>query len=134
MYVLFRHKMYDTTLCMYEVLKAGGFTNGGLNFDAKARRQSNTFEDVLLSYIAGMDAFALGLIKAYEIIEDGRIDEYVAKRYASYNEGIGKDIREGKVTLESLAAYGAELKDVMPVSGRQEYLESVLNDILFSGV
>ena len=58
----------------------------------------------------------------------------MAKRYASYNEGIGKDIREGKVTLESLAAYGAELKDVMPVSGRQEYLESVLNDILFSGV
>ena len=89
---------------------------------------------MLLSYIAGMDAFALGLIKAYEIIEDGRIDEYVAKRYASFGEGIGKDIREGKVTLESLAAYGANLKDVMPMSGRQEYLESVLNDILFSGV
>ena len=130
----FPTNVYDTTLCMYEVIKAGGFTNGGLNFDAKARRQSNTFEDVLLSYIAGMDAFALGLIKAYEIIEDGRIDEYVAKRYASYTEGIGKDIREGKVTLESLAAYGANLKDVMPMSGRQEYLESVLNDILFSGV
>ena len=130
----FPTNIYDTTLCMYEVIKAGGFVNGGLNFDAKARRQSNTFEDVLLSYIAGMDAFALGLIKAYEIIEDGRIDEFVAKRYASYNEGIGKDIREGKVTLESLAAYGASLKDVMPMSGRQEYLESVLNDILFSGV
>ena len=130
----FPTNVYDTTLCMYEVIKAGGFTNGGLNFDAKARRQSNTFEDVLLSYIAGMDAFALGLIKAYEIIEDGRIDEFVAKRYASYNEGIGKDIREGNVTLESLAAYGANLKDVMPMSGRQEYLEAVLNDILFSGV
>ena len=130
----FPTNVYDTTLCMYEVIKAGGFTNGGLNFDAKARRQSNTFEDVLLSYIAGMDAFALGLIKAYEIIEDGRIDEFVAKRYASYNEGIGKDIREGKVTLESLAAYAADLKDVTPGSGRQEYLEAVMNDILFSGV
>ena len=130
----FPTNIYDTTLCMYEVIKAGGFTNGGLNFDAKARRQSNTFEDVLLSYIAGMDAFALGLIKAYEIIEDGRIDEYVAKRYASYNEGIGKDIREGNVTLESLAAYAADLKGVMPMSGRQEYLEAVMNDILFSGV
>lgn len=129
----FPTNVYDTTLCMYEVIKAGGFTNGGLNFDAKARRQSNTFEDVLLSYIAGMDAFALGLLKAYEIIEDGRIDEYVAKRYASYNEGIGKDIREGNVTLESLAAYAADLKDIMPMSGRQEYLETVLNDILFSG-
>ena len=130
----FPTNVYDTTLCMYEVIKAGGFTNGGLNFDAKARRQSNTLEDVLLSYIAGMDAFALGLIKAYELIEDGRIDEFVSRRYASYREGIGKSMREGKETLESLAAYGASLKNVAPESGRQEYLESVLNDILFSGV
>ena len=130
----FPTNIYDTTLCMYEVIKAGGFTNGGLNFDAKARRQSNTFEDVLLSYIAGMDAFALGLIKAYQIIEDGRIDEFIANRYASYNDGIGKSIREGKETLESLAAYAAGLTDVIPASGRQEYLESVLNNILFSGV
>ena len=130
----FPTNVYDTTLCMYEVIKAGGFTNGGLNFDAKARRQSNTFEDVLLSYIAGMDAFALGLIKAYQIIEDGRIDEFVANRYASYNEGIGKSIREGKETLESLAAYAQNLEGVATASGRQEYLESVLNDILFSGV
>ena len=130
----FPTNIYDTTLCMYEVIKAGGFVNGGLNFDAKARRQSNTFEDVLLSYIAGMDAFALGLIKAYEIIEDGRIDEFIAKRYSSYNDGIGKDIRDGNVTLESLADYAAGLKNVIPESGRQEYLESVMNDILFSGV
>ncbi len=130
----FPTNVYDTTLCMYEVIKAGGFTNGGLNFDAKARRQSNTFEDVLLSYIAGMDAFALGLIKAYQIIEDGRIDEFVKTRYASYNDGIGKSIREGKETLESLAAYAQNLEGVMPMSGRQEYLEAVLNDILFSGV
>ena len=129
----FPTNIYDTTLCMYEVIKAGGFTNGGLNFDAKARRQSNTFEDVLLAYIAGMDAFALGLIKAYAIIEDGRIDKFIASRYASYNEGIGKSMREGKETLESLAAYAANLKNVIPTSGRQEYLESVMNDILFSG-
>ena len=130
----FPTNVYDTTLCMYEVIKAGGFTNGGLNFDAKARRQSNTFEDVLLSYIAGMDAFALGLIKAYAIIEDGRIDEFVAKRYDSYNHGIGKSMREGNETLESLAAYAMDLQGTLPGSGRQEYLESVMNDILFSGV
>lgn len=130
----FPTNVYETTLCMYEVIKAGGFTKGGLNFDAKARRQSNTFEDVILSYIAGMDAFALGLIKAYEIIEDGRIDEFIAGRYASYNQGIGKSIVEGKETLESLAAYANDLEGVIPASGRQEYLESVLNDILFSGV
>lgn len=129
----FPTNVYDTTFCMYEVIKAGGFTNGGLNFDAKARRQSNTFEDVLLSYIAGMDAFALGLIKAYELIDDGRIDSFIAERYSSYNDGIGKAIREGNTDLEALANYAAELEGVIPASGRQEYLESVVNDILFSG-
>lgn len=127
----FPTNVYETTACMYEVLKAGGFTNGGLNFDAKARRQSNTFEDIILSYIAGMDSFALGLIKAQAIIEDGRIDEFKKERYSSYESGIGKRIVEGKETLESLAEYAADLTDVKAQSGRQEYLENVLNDILF---
>lgn len=127
----FPTNVYETTACMYEVLKAGGFTNGGLNFDAKARRQSNTFEDIILSYIAGMDSFALGLIKAQEIIDDGRIDEFKNERYSSYKSGIGKRIVEGKETLESLAEYAAGLTDVKAQSGRQEYLENVLNDILF---
>ena len=83
--------------------------------------------------IAGMDAFALGLIKAYQLIEDGRIDAFIEKRYASYREGIGKRIVEGKETLESLAAYAADLKNVIPDSGRQEYLETVFNQILFNG-
>ncbi|MBP5176967.1 MAG: xylose isomerase, partial [Clostridia bacterium] len=127
----FPTNVYETTMCMYEVLKAGGFTNGGLNFDAKTRRQSNTFEDILLAYIAGMDAFALGLIKAEAIIKDGRLDGFIKERYSSYESGIGKKIVSGNETLESLAAYAAELKNVGPVSGRQEYLEAVLNDILF---
>ncbi len=128
----FPTNVYDTTLCMYEVLKAGGFTNGGLNFDAKARRQSNTYEDILLSYIAGMDAFALGLLKADALIADGRLDAFVEERYASYKEGIGKSIVEGKETLESLAAYAANLTNIQVPSGRQEYLETLVNDILFS--
>lgn len=127
----FPTNVYETTACMYEVLKAGGFVSGGLNFDAKARRQSNTFEDIILSYIAGMDSFALGLIKAREIIDDGRIDEFTKERYSSYQSGIGKRIVEGKETLESLAEYAADLTDVKAQSGRQEYLENVLNDILF---
>lgn len=127
----FPTNVYETTACMYEVLKAGGFVNGGFNFDAKARRQSNTFEDIILSYIAGMDSFALGLIKAREIIDDGRIDEFKKERYSSYQSGIGKRIVEGKETLESLAEYAADLTDVKAQSGRQEYLENVLNDILF---
>ena len=128
----FPTNVYDTTLCMYEVLKAGGFTNGGLNFDAKARRQSNTYEDILLSYIAGMDAFALGLLKADALIADGRLAAFVEERYASYKEGIGKRIVEGKETLESLAAYAANLTNIQVPSGRQEYLETLVNDILFS--
>ena len=127
----FPTNVYDTTMCMYEVLKAGGFTNGGLNFDAKARRQSNTYEDILLAYIAGMDAFALGLIKAQAIIDDGRLDSFVQQRYSSYISGIGKSIVDGKETLESLAKYAADLKDIKVESGRQEYLETVINNILF---
>lgn len=128
----FPTNVYETTACMYEVLKAGGFVSGGLNFDAKARRQSNTFEDIILSYIAGMDSFALGLTKAQAIIDDGRIAEFTKERYSSYQSGIGKRIVEGKETLESLAEYAADLTDVKAQSGRQEYLENVVNDILFA--
>lgn len=128
----FPTNVYDTTLCMLEVIRAGGFTNGGLNFDAKTRRPSNTFEDILLSYIAGMDAFALGLRKAVEIIEDGRIDEFVKNRYASYNGGIGADIVSGRTDLEKLYDYAMELDEIEVQSGRQEYLETVMNNILFS--
>ena len=127
----FPTNIYDTTLAMYEILKEGGFKNGGLNFDAKTRRQSNTYEDMLLAYIAGMDSFALGLIKADELIRDGRFDKFVEDRYASYKDGIGKRIVEGKENLESLAAYGAKLENITVASGRQAYLESLLNDILF---
>ncbi len=123
--------VYSATLCMLEVIRAGGFTNGGLNFDAKVRRGSFTFEDIVYAYISGMDTFALGLIKAYEVIEDGRIDEFVKQRYASYGEGIGKDIVDGRATLESLEKYILENDKVVMQSGRQEYLETVLNNILF---
>ena len=128
----FPTNVYDTTLCMLEVLKAGGFTNGGLNFDAKTRRASNTMEDIFLSYIAGMDAFALGLRCADKIIRDGRIDKFVSDRYASYNEGIGKKIVDGTATMAELEAYALAMGDVTTnKSGKQEYLESVMNTIMF---
>ncbi len=127
----FPTNVYDTTLCMLEVINAGGFTNGGLNFDAKTRRPSNTLEDILLAYIAGMDAFALGLRIAYDVKADGRIDEFVKNRYASYNSGIGKKIVDNQTNLEELAAYALNIEDVAVDSGRQEYLETVLNNIMF---
>ncbi|GHU45557.1 xylose isomerase [Clostridia bacterium] len=129
----FPTNLYDTTLCMYEVLKAGGFTNGGLNFDSKTRRGSNTPEDIFLAYIAGIDTFALGLRAAAKLIDDGRIDGFVADRYASYKSGVGKDIVDGKVSLESLEQYASKLGEVNSnISGKQEYLEAVLNQVILT--
>ena len=128
----FPTNIYDTTFAMYEILKAGGLS-GGLNFDSKNRRPSNTAEDMFYGFIAGMDTFALGLIKAAQIIEDGRIDEFIKERYSSYSTGIGEKIRNKSVTLEECAEYAAKLKKPeMPESGRQEYLETVVNNILFN--
>ena len=127
----FPFDVYETTMCMYEVLKAGGLT-GGFNFDAKNRRPSNTYEDMFHAYILGMDAFALGLIKAAKLIEDGRLDENLRSRYASFNDGIGKSIIDGTADLCSLADYAATLgKTAEPTSGKQEYLESIVNCALF---
>ena len=130
----FPTNIYDATLCMYEVLKAGGFTNGGLNFDAKARRGSYTPEDIFYSYIAGMDTFALGLKLADKLITDGRLDQFVADRYASWNTGIGAAIINGTATLEDLEQYALNKGEVTDslTSGRQELLEATLNNILFS--
>jgi xylose isomerase len=115
------------------VIKAGGLT-GGFNFDAKNRRPSYTVEDMFHAFILGMDSFALGLIKAAEIIEDGRLDGFISDRYASFrNTEIGKTVIDGTATLESLAAYAENMgAPALPGSGRQEYLESVANQILFS--
>lgn len=129
----FPFDVYETTMCMYEVLKAGGIPVG-LNFDAKTRRPSYTLEDMFYAHILGMDTFALGLIKAAAIIEDGRIDDFVKERYASFDSPTGKKIRAGKATLEELAELASGMgKPELPGSGRQEYLEGIVNNILFRG-
>jgi len=129
----FPTNIYDTILCMLEVLKAGGFTNGGLNFDAKTRRGSYDYEDMAYAYIAGMDAFALGLRLAVKVMEDGRLDAFVKERYASYDSGIGKKISDRCATIEELEQYALEKGDVTTnTSGRQEYLENILNRIIFA--
>ncbi len=128
----FPTNIYDSTMCMLEVLRAGGFTNGGLNFDAKTRRASMNHDDLFYAYIAGMDAFALGLRKADAIIRDGRIDRFVSDRYASFRTGIGADVVAGRADLNSLADYALSLNTVEDHnSGRQEYLENIVNSILF---
>ncbi len=128
----FPSDVYSATMCMYEVLKAGGLT-GGFNFDAKNRRASYTYEDMFYGFILAMDTYALGLIKAAEIIEDGRIDEFVKQKYSTFNGEIGQKILSGNTNLEELSAYAEKLKKPdMPMSGNQERLESIINSILFS--
>ena len=129
----FPTNIYDNMLVMLEVLKAGGFTTGGLNFDAKCRRGSFTPEDIVLAHIAGMDAYALGLRLAIRVREEGLLDDFIKERYASYESGIGADIVSGRATLETLEAYALEKGEVLDSvkSGRQEYLEASLNALMF---
>ena len=127
----FAYNVYDTTECMYEVIKAGGLT-GGFNFDAKNRRPSYTMEDMETAFRMSMDTFALGLLKAADIITDGRIDSITKERYAGWNAGIGAQIRSGAATMETLEAYALEQGEPpLPGSGKQEYIEEIVNEILF---
>jgi xylose isomerase len=128
----FPFNVYDTTLAMYEVLKAGGLKNGGFNFDAKTRRPSYTMDDLFHAFILGMDAFALGLLKAAALIEDGRLDAFIQERYASFNAPLGQKIRRGEATLAELAAVAEQNgAPALPGSGRQEALQGILNSVLF---
>ena len=124
--------VYTATYAMLEILKAGGLT-GGLNFDAKNRRPSYTHEDMFHAFILGMDTWALGLINATKLIEDGTLDKFKEQRYSSFkNTEIGKKIISGKITLEKLSAYAETLgAPELPSSGNQEYLQHVVNNILF---
>jgi len=123
---------YTATYAMLEILRAGGLT-GGLNFDAKNRRPSNTYEDMFHAYILGMDTWALGLINAAKLIENGTLDKFVKEKYASFTDTeIGKKILSDQTSLEELAAYADQLgAPALPASGRQEYLQHVVNNVLF---
>ncbi len=126
----FPTNVYDTTLAMYEVLKMGGLTTGGFNFDSKVRRGSFEAIDLFYGHIVGMDTFAKGLKAAAKMIEDGRIDKFIAERYNSYSTGIGKDIVERKVGFKELEKYALEHDEIVNTSGRQEMLENILNSYI----
>ena len=126
----FPTNIYDATLAMYEVLKMGGFSTGGLNFDAKVRRASFEEEDLFLAYISGMDTFAKGLRVAAKLLEDRVLEDFVANRYKSYNEGIGELINQGKTSFEELEKYALTHEFGKNESGRQEMLESILNSYI----
>jgi len=123
---------YETAMAMYTILKIGGFTTGGLNFDAKIRRNSVDPADLFVAHIGGMDAFAVGLQVAQRIIDDGVIPGFVKDRYASFTTGDGAKFSKGELTLEQLAKIGTDAGygNTGWTSGKQEYLENVLNGYL----
>lgn len=123
--------VYSVTLAMVELLENGGIEPGGINFDAKVRRTSFEMDDLFLAHIAGMDTFARGLKAAAKIKETHFLDEVKAKRYASYQTGIGSDILAGKMDLETLTTYALEHDDVKNESSHIEYVKSKLNDYLY---
>ena len=128
----FATDIYLSTLMMYEVLKNGGIGKGGLNFDAKVRRPSVDTIDLCYGHISSMDTFAFGLKAANSLLESGDIEDFIKKRYSSYKKGIGKNIVDGKETLESLEKYALAHDCITPTSGRQEMLEIILNKHIFN--
>jgi xylose isomerase len=123
--------IYLTTQCMLTVLKYGGFTTGGVNFDAKVRRESIDPEDLLHAHIGGMDAFARGLKIAAAMRADGRLAAFVKSRYASWDSGLGAGIEAGTEDFKSLEKFMLEKGEAAPcASGRQEFLENLINEFL----
>jgi xylose isomerase len=122
--------IYLTTQVMLCVLKMGGLTTGGLNFDAKRRRESHEPIDLMHAHIGGMDAFARGLKIAHAIREDGRLDQFVKDRYASFDGELGAEIESGKCSFETLEKAALANGEPVLASGRQEMLENLINEFL----
>lgn len=127
----FPTNFYLTTEIMLVILKYGGLAPGGVNFDAKVRRESFEPIDLFHAHIGGMDAFARGLKIAAAIRRDGILEEFVRRRYRSWDEGIGAEIESGRANFRSLEAYMLAKGEAAPnESGRQEWLENVINRYL----
>ncbi|MEC9080130.1 MAG: xylose isomerase [Verrucomicrobiota bacterium] len=127
----FPTSVYLTTQCMLAILKMGGFTSGGVNFDAKVRRESYEPVDLFHAHIGGMDTFARGLKVAAAIRADGRLEAFVKNRYRSWDTGIGKKIESGKASFKSLETYMLKKGEVTRnESGRQEFLENLINEFI----
>ena len=123
--------IYLTTQCMHTILKYGGLTTGGVNFDAKVRRESFEPIDLFYAHIGGMDAFARGLKIAADIRADGRLEAIVNERYSSWDSGLGAEIEAGKHSLASLEKIMlAKGEATANTSGRQEMIENLINTYL----
>jgi xylose isomerase len=117
----------ELTEAMLIILETGGFKGGGINFDAKVRRNSTDYLDLFYAHIGGMDNFARALLIADEVLQHSEYRKLRSDRYASFGAGKGKDFTAGKLSLEDLRNYALEKGEPGMNSGRQEYFENIIN-------
>jgi xylose isomerase len=122
--------IYETVEAMLVILKAGGFTKGGINFDAKTRRNSTDAEDIFIAHISGMDTFARALVIADKILNDSEYLSLKKKRYSSFDKGIGADFEKSKLSLDDLRKHAEKNGEPKQLSGKQELYESIINNYL----
>ena len=123
----FPNNLNELTEAMLIFLEAGGLQGGGINFDAKIRRSSTDPLDLFYAHIGGMDCFARALITADAILQKSEYKQLRKERYASFDSGRGKAFEEGKLSLEELRAFAIENGEPKSISGKQEYLENIIN-------
>jgi len=123
----FPNNVYELTECMLVILDAGGFKTGGVNFDAKTRRNSSDLKDVFYAHIGGMDTFARALVAAQAVLDNGEYARLRKERYASFDSGKGKQFEQGKLKLETLRTLAHEQGEPEQISGRQEFYENLLS-------
>ena len=125
----FPNNVEETARAMMVFLKAGGLQGGGVNFDAKIRRNSTDLEDLFHAHIGGADTFARGLLVAEKVLNDNAFSSYIQNRYASFNDGKGSQFEQGKLTLQDLYAIASTNKSgINAISGKLELLENILNN------
>ena len=118
---------FDLTQAMMQIIRGGGFRDGGINFDAKLRRSSTDPEDIFIAHISAMDAMAHALLNAAAVLEESPLCSMVKERYASFDSGLGKKFEEGKASLEDLYDYAVKNGEPVVSSGKQELYETLLN-------
>ena len=123
----FPTNIYEVTEAMLEIIQAGGFVNGGINFDAKTRRNSSDLEDLFIAHISGMDVFARALIIADKILNESDYLKLRKERYSSFDTGKGNDFENGKLSFTDLCNYVKDKGEAKQISGKQELFEQIIN-------
>ena len=126
----FPTNIYEITEAMLEIVQAGGFTQGGINFDAKTRRNSTDLEDIFIAHISGMDVFARGLVVADKILNQSDYLQRRKARYSSYDSGKGAEFEAGKLSFTDLYQIAKEVGEPRQISGKQELLEQLLGSYI----